>query len=60
MEDDVDLVLQPLGVGVDGESARCVDGVARGCGGGARLLPRYSDDAFLKMKIVPEGNDRSD
>jgi hypothetical protein len=39
MEDDVDLVLQPLSVGVDGEASRCDDGVARGCGGGAWLLP---------------------
>ncbi len=39
VEDDFDLVLLPLSVGVDGESTRHIDGLAQGCGGGARLLP---------------------
>ncbi len=40
MEDDVDLVLRPLSVGVDSEAVPRVDGVAQGCGGSARFLPR--------------------
>jgi hypothetical protein len=44
VEDDVDLVLRPLGIGVDG--------VARSCGGGTRLLPGGVSRSMASIPVV--------